>query len=487
VEPLHASVDSACEAARSAWAGRASWHPRRAELLEALALGLERARDEIIATCARETGLTPEELAPEFARATGTLRLFADLLNSGPAWQRPARDRAHAGPTRWGGPGHDVARLLVPLGPVAVFGAGNFPLAYGVAGGDTASAIAAGCPVIVKEHPDHRETGRLIAHTLAQAAKPVIVRSPVQYVLDEGPDHARVGASLVDHPAVRAVGFTGSQRGGMAIVDRAANRRSARASTGESRDPIPVFAEMGSANAVIITPAAWQARSAEITRLLTRMLLDRVGQQCTAPSLIIAPESGGAVFDALAPALAAEPPRRMLSPRVAAEYHGRCDQLRAAGSLQRQTQAASAAQRADGLGVPLLGLADAGEALRTPALWHETFGPAAVVLSGGNALAAVDRLEPALVASVFIEEHDLAGHGSPWRSACEALGEKVGRLVFSGPTTGVRVAPGMVHGGPFPATNRPESTAVGPLAIERWCRLACLQNAPDALLPESPR
>ncbi len=484
----------------------------RAAVLDAIAAALDSARAEIIATTAAETALLPAELEPEFDRMTGTLRMFAAVAREG-SWVRAAIDTPAPAGAKSIGPNVDMRRMLVPLGPVAVFGASNFPLAYGVCGGDTASALAAGCPVIVKEHPAHPKTGRLLwfiahgamARCLAASVEGFDVAShvPLRYVEDPGHDRG-VGVALAEHEQVAAIGFTGSRAGGLAL-DRVARGRVDRGGV-----PIPVFAEMGSVNRVVVCRGALRTRGREIAADLARSVLARHGQQCTKPGLIAL---GGEADDArafvaeLSRLLDAALARRLLSERITGEYERGCARLRAVDGLSLTTSRPDALVHVGGerRAVPMLfaamdpvrGNLDYVQmfARGAEAIGEEVFGPAAVVLcaDGWENLLYADA---SLVTSVYADEDDLlhvADDGGILHGQTElALGlsaaaRTTGRLVFNGVPTGVRVCESMVHGGPYPATNRPDTTAVGPLAIERWCRLVCFQNCPDALLPEELR
>lgn len=450
---------------------------RRAEMLESIAASLDAAHDDIIAVTSQETALTPAELEPEFARMVGTLRLFAHTIRDG-AWLGATIDHRsdHAL-----GPNHDLRRMLVPLGPVAVFGASNFPLAYGVCGGDTASALAAGCPVVVKEHPAHTKTGRLI---LARARTGLRDAGHdeglIGYIANPDPADLAPAQQLVQHPLIAAVGFTGSRRAGLAIDDLARQRPT----------PIPVFAEMGSANPVLITHAAAAARAEEIAQQLADSILARFGQQCTCPGLIFVPDSGGdrthpsaRLIDALAGRLDAAPEREMLAPWIRDAYVRRVAEVAAAPGVKL------IAGRPDA--VSFSPRASRAAALLTSAdrfAWHaelhdEIFGPAIVIIE--TPLASFESLP--LPASLTLTIHFQPDTPDDLTLARRLLGQytpTAGRIICNGVPTGVRVSTAMVHGGPFPATNRPESTAVGPHALARWCRPVCWQNVPDALLPD---
>lgn len=409
---------------------------------------------------------------------TGTLRMFADLIGSG-GWTRPVISPRSADAL---GPNHDVRAMLVPLGPVAVFGSSNFPLAYGVCGGDTASAIAAGCPVVVKEHPAHPDTGRLIAQAasaaVADAGAPA---GTLGYVENLDPRDFAPAKCLVTDPTIRAVGFTGSVRGGVAI-DHLARDRDV---------PIPVFAEMGSVNPVIITAAAAAKRGPAIAAELAASILQRFGQQCTCPGLIMLLDSDSgahrSLVGELCAALDAAPARDMLAPWIRDGYTDRlsacCDVAGVRLAAGQSAPLGPRAARACALGVKYLPFAEH----RT--LRAEIFGPATMIV---EAPAEVSRrpgrwpLPASLTLSVYFDPDDAADVDRA-RAVAEAHASIAGRMIFNGVPTGVRVAAAMVHGGPFPATNRPDTTAVGPRAIERWCRPVCWQNAPAELLPGALR
>jgi NADP-dependent aldehyde dehydrogenase len=480
------------EAARAARAARAAFEHGawsdghlRSRSLRAIAITLDRSRDRILHAASRETGLWTNELAPEFDRMTGTLRLFAELAESD-SWRRTAHNpRAGA---RSIGPDHDLRSTLIPLGPVAVFGASNFPLAYGVCGGDTTSAMAAGCPVIVKEHPAHPRTGRLLFRLARGALRRIgaetglpgpIVAGLLQYLPNTDPARTEVAQSLVSHPDVAAVGFTGSRGGGLAL-ERLARARAV---------PIPVFAEMGSVNPVRITPRALRARGAAIGEALAASVLARAGQQCTKPGLVFLPPGDGraALVEAISQRFRAATTRPLLAPWIAEAFRSRLAEIRAMRGVRVV---------AEGPGVTA-GRGDAREArpvllevharhLRGPML-EEIFGPACLLvhLDGWD-----DPRLPrpsSLTWTIHAEAGDLHDRdGSlaslPLRREVERASRAAGRVIFDGVPTGVRVCEAMVHGGPFPATNTPWCTAVGPRAIERWTRPVSWQNAPAALV-----
>jgi len=443
----------------------------RSRLLRAIESALDDARSLIIATCSQETALTAEELAPEFSRMTRTLEMFASLLESG-KWNRAAHSPPEPNASDAIGPNHDVRTMLIPLrGAVIVFGASNFPLAYGVCGGDTASALAAGCPVVVKEHPAHRNTGRLIASIARDAIKSSGVNPDVLcYAEDDGLNTAEFARELIEHPSAAAVGFTGSTTVGMSLI-KIANGRPV---------PIPVFAEMGSVNPNIIFPGALATRAKEIAKSLADSIAARHGQQCTCPGIVLVPSNDHTFASMLEANLEKHPSRQMLSPGVLAGF--RKAVAKVATAVGEDVSAHLNNGESDQT-APLVLHAPTTAALTLPDILEtEMFGPAAVVLSGTmeETSAAIAKLPGSLTISVWIDESDT----NAVKALLPDLATRAGRIIFNGVPTGVRVAESMVHGGPWPAANRPDTTAVGPRAIERWCRPVCYQNWPELFGPE---
>lgn len=473
-----ATVEAAGTAAAGAFPRWRADPSVRAAALDSVADRLRAAESPLLALASRETGLTRRRLAREVDRSVFTARLFAACLRDG-SWVRAAIDSAASatGPFR-----ADLRRMLRPLGPVAVFGSSNFPIAYGSAGGDVLSALAAGCPVVIKGHPAHPGTGELLARTVLEglqdaAAQPGAHDGVLSYVHSGGAGEEDVGRWLVEHPAIAAIGFTGSFAGGVALC-RLAHAR---------RDPIPVFAEMGSANPVVLMPGALRDGPDALAAELARSILDSHGQQCTCPGLILAPP--GPSLDrftrALADRLARRRPRGMLSARVAAGYHRRLAEVARLPGVRPVLPHHAGAD--DGARAPRAAPALVRTALETWALHHELhdeiFGPAAIIVECPHAelTRAVGMLRGCLVASLYAGEHD---DPAP---ILEALADRAGRVVLNGVPTGVRVAHAIVHSGPWPATNRPDATAVGPSALERWCRPVCFQNVPSPQLPPELR
>lgn len=521
-------VSKACAAAASAFPPLGRLDPGvRAAMLDGIAAGLQAQSEAILTTCAEEAALTIEELTPEFARMAETLRMFADLVREG-SWVRAAidtpwhgqpvrdcaahNDAAGVPPRTMGrtpmprsplprspiprspmprtliGPNHDARSMLVPLGPVAVFGSSNFPLAYGVCGGDTASALAAGCPVIIKEHPAHPRTGRLLAKIAREAiqnprghagADGTDIAGVLHYVPNEDRKDFSVAQRLVQHPSIAAVGFTGSIPGGLAIETLARERDT----------PIPVFAEMGSNNIVVILPGAMGRDPHGLAMALADSVLVRCGQQCTKPGAILhVPGPGSAAFRShLADRFRTSPDRPLLAPWIAEAY--RRGVLRAgelgACPVAFDNHAPSPAKNAPHDAPTLMAAASADWFGRLE-LRTEIFGPTTILveLSDASEFARIPA-QGTLAMSVWCDPED----GADLDLARALLSRRpgAGRIIFNGPPTGVRVATAMVHGGPFPATNVPHTTAVGARAIERWCRPLCWQNCPQELLPPELR
>jgi len=436
----------------------------RAAALRSLADALEAARARIIGATTKETHLTADELAPEFVRMVETIRLFATTIEDG-SWFGGG---VTAGSDPAIGPPHSLRAVRIPLGTVLVFGASNFPLSYGVCGGDTASALAAGCRVIVKEHPAHPTTGRLLQGIAAKALASAGFDGWLRYVRDTNPGIHSVAKRLVNDPAVAAIGFTGSVPGGLAI-ERLARAR---------RLPIPVFAEMGSLNPVVITPAAMRARGAEIAGALAVSIAMRVGQQCTRPGLIFAEEGDEAdrFIEGFSEHLGRFKARRMVAPWIEKAFAARAEAVTKVRGV-RVAKKPDAGRRSASPGLWRCSLA---VLTRSKTLREEIFGPAAIVVtvpSGGVRLdeeaakIMLGRLPGSLTCTLHAEKSELAGEA--WR----AFAPYVGRVILNGVPTGVRVHEAMVHSGPFPACNRPESTAVGQRASERWVREVCVQTS----------
>ena len=418
----------------------AAWSAaHRRDMLHTLADALAAAGDEVIKVAADETGLTQARLTGELDRTTGQLRLLGDYVAAGR--HLPQRDSPGAGPG-----GTDIRQIVVPVGPVAVFAASNFPLAFGVLGGDTGSALAAGCPVVVKAHPAQPLTSSL----LASIAEPVL--GDAFGIVFGGPD---VSIELVKHPGIKAVGFTGSLRGGRALMDAAAARP----------EPIPVYAEMGSINPVFVLPAA--ATDLDRAATLAAAVTGSTGQLCTKPGLVVVPTAAREFAEALAEQVAGAQVHRMLTDGMAAGHASWVSALQASDHDVRAGDTAPAPVAAV---VPASALDDA--------LLEEHFGPAVVIVLADDFPALAAQLEGQLTATIHATDADMEAA----RTLLPVLVGKAGRIVWNGVPTGVAVVDAMLHGGPWPATSAAWSTSVGTAAVERFQRPVALQGVPTALL-----
>jgi NADP-dependent aldehyde dehydrogenase len=462
---------AAAAAAAAAPVLRALPGTARAALLRAIAEGLEAAGEPLLQRVAAETALPLGRLQNERTRTVNQLRQFAALVAEG-SWVDARIDRGD--PQRAGTPKPDLRRMLVALGPVAVFGASNFPLAYSVAGGDTASALAAGCPVLVKGHPAHPGTSELVGRVV-QAAVQAQGLPPGTFALLHGREPA-TGAALVQHPAVAAVGFTGSHRAGRALFDLAAGRSA----------PIPVFAEMGSMNPVLVLPGALRERGPALAGQLADSALLAMGQFCTSPGLVLWCEGPGAAefAAALGARLQAAPAGPTVHPSIRAGYEQALAEVRAL-PVQVAVAPAGAASAATAV-CPALVLGSGDLLQRFPRLRHEIYGPAvlgAPCRDAGELLAVVQALDGHLTGTVHGTREDFV----EFHAVIDALRSKVGRLIANGVPTGVEVCSAMVHGGPYPAATDARFSAVGVTSIQRWVRPVCWQDWPAELLPPELR
>lgn len=464
-----AEVERACALAEAAFDEYRAISPeRRATFLEAIASGIEALGDTLIQRAQRESGLPVARLQGERARTANQLRLFASVLRDG-RWQSATLDSALPERTP---PRPDLRMQKIPLGPVAVFGASNFPLAFSVAGGDTASALAAGCPVIVKAHSAHLGTselvGRVIQRAVAEAGLPEGVFS---LLVGAG---VNIGTALVTHPTIQAVGFTGSRAGGLALVQAANNRP----------QPIPVYAEMSSINPMFLLPDAMSNRGPQIARDFVESLVLGVGQFCTNPGLAIAMEgpSLDAFREAAIAALTEKAAATMLTPGIHAAYEKGVAQL---GDIEGLKQiGAGKAPAGPNQARPVLFETTAQRFAEDHRAQAEVFGPSSVLVvcrDQADMVALAAKLEGQLTATIQADAPDYEAAGR----LLAVLERKAGRVLFNGYPTGVEVSHAMVHGGPFPATSDARATSVGATAIERFLRPVCYQNVPAALLPEA--
>ena len=465
-ETEHPDVAAATAAAAKAFgAYRATSPEERGAFLEAVAAEIEADKDAIIVEAVRESGLPEGRIAGEVGRTTGQLRMFAAVVRQGD----------HLGvridpalPDRSPLPRADIRQRMVPLGPVAVFGASNFPLAFSTAGGDTASALAAGCPVVVKGHPAHPVTGTLVARAITRALTASgLPAGTFSFVLGG----IETGQELVRDPRITAVGFTGSRGGGLALVQVAAAREV----------PIPVYAEMSSINPVIVLPGALNGDVAALATAYVGSLTLGSGQFCTNPGLLFLPsgEQGDAFLRVAGDAVAAVTGQTMLTPGIAEAYRSGTSALRDAEGV-----------RVVGQGSESGDLAPAPQVIETSALegpvTDEVFGASGVIVrfdDVADLLPRLEGLEGQLTATVHATDADVEDAAA----LLPTLETKVGRILFNGWPTGVEVGHAMVHGGPFPATSDSRTTSVGSLAIERFQRPVAYQDVPDALLPAALR
>ena len=414
-----------------------------------------------------ETALPRERLAAERARTTGQLRMFANQVREG-SWVNARIDRAR--PDRQPLPKPDVRRMLIPLGPVAVFAASNFPLAFSVAGGDTASALAAGCPVVVKAHPAHPATSELAAGAIIEAIKATGMPSGIFSLIHS--TRNEIARTLVQRSQIKAVAFTGSLRAGRALFDAAASRP----------DPIPVYAEMGSINPVFLLPGALAERAEAIAEGLKNSVTLGVGQFCTNPGLTIGiGDEGFERFTRRTRQLISDAqPGRMLYPALFRSYEAGVDRLSAIEGMcaTRSTVSTGAESHAR----PSMFETDAEMFIRHPGLGEEVFGPSTVVVRCGSREemeAVARRLDGQLTATIHGTPSDLAEYAS----LVSILEDKAGRLIVNGFPTGVEVCAAMQHGGPYPATTDSRTTSVGTAAIHRFARPVAYQDFPPSLLP----
>jgi alpha-ketoglutaric semialdehyde dehydrogenase len=437
----------------------------KAHLLRSIADEIELLGAELLETAHQETHLPLARLTGERGRTLGQLRLFADLVEEG-AWLEATIDTAL--PDRTPVPRPDLRRLLIPVGPVVVFGASNFPFAFSTAGGDTASALAAGCPVIYKEHPGHPATSRLVYEAIRRALH--ICRLPAT-VFQHVSGGIAVGQELVQHPKAKAVAFTGSYKGGKALYDLACRRE----------QPIPVYAEMGSVNPIFVLPEKANHFARQLAVQAAQSVLLGVGQFCTCPGLIFYPDSDTTrtFLEELTAQLASAPSAKMLNQHICGSYYKGIQQLLA----QRQVEKLVSPTEDILMGNAALASVSLEQWLQNTALQEEVFGPFTLVVLYKDLDAlekAAHQLPGQLTCTIWGEAAELKQTGK----LADALREKCGRLLFEGVPTGVEVSPAMTHGGPFPATTDSRSTSVGTYAIKRFARPVTFQSAPEALLPE---
>ena len=429
---------------------------------EILALG-----DELIEIYCLESGLPEGRAKGERGRTIGQLRSFAELVADG-SWVEATIDTAI--PDRVPIPKPDIRKMLVPIGPIVVFGASNFPLAYSTAGGDTASAFAAGCPVLVKSHPMHAGTGELVASAIIRAVEKTGMPNGTFSNLNSS--GIEVGQKLVNHPGVKAVGFTGSIRGGRALYDLASQRE----------EPIPVFAEMGSINPVVILPKALETRGVDLAKTYAKSITLGTGQFCTNPGLLLGIK--GASLDRFIQTLSDEivkiEPSCMLHPNIIGAYESNKNKainqkgITVTSSYDNDVKTNYARQA--------ITTVEGHTFLENTTLHQEVFGPFSMVVQCKDTAEMellISKLEGQLTGTIIADDKDAMNHSR----VISALENRVGRIIFNGVPTGVEVCPAMVHGGPYPASTDSRFTAVGIHSIKRWVRPFSYQDWPDELLP----
>jgi alpha-ketoglutaric semialdehyde dehydrogenase len=466
-EQLKAATTAAAEAFESFSSLDPETH---AAFLDAIADNIEAIGDELTVRAGQETGLPAARLQGERARTTGQLRLFANVVRQGD-FRGVRIDPAL--PDRTPLPRADIRQRQIPLGPVAVFGASNFPLAFSTAGGDTASALAAGCPVVFKAHNAHPGTSELVGQAIAKAVADLGLH-PGVFSLIYGPGSS-IGQALVADPAIKAVGFTGSQSAGIALMRTAAARP----------EPIPVYAEMSSLNPVFVFPGALKGSAEQIDALAQQYVTavtGSSGQLCTSPGLLFAPagEAGDKLAAAVGRAVSACAGQTMLTAGIAGSWNSGTEALGAAGNVT--VVGTGTPGPTENAPAPAIFGTEIRDFISNEVLHAEIFGAASLVIRYSSAeelVEATNRIEGQLTASLQLTEEDYPTAAR----LIPALEQKVGRIIVNGWPTGVEVGHAMVHGGPFPATSDTRTTSVGTLAINRFLRPVAYQNLPQELLP----
>jgi alpha-ketoglutaric semialdehyde dehydrogenase len=440
---------------------------QKATFIETIATEIDALGDALINQASQETNLPAARLTGERARTTMQLRMFADMVKEG-SWVEASIDSSM--PDRKPAPRADLRKMLIPLGPVIVFGASNFPFAYSTAGGDTASALAAGCSVVVKAHPAHAKTSAMVYEAIKTAIKKCNMPENVfQHVHDEG---FKTGKDLVQHPATAAVGFTGSLSGGKALYDYASDRK----------NPIPVFSEMGSTNPIVFFSDTLEKNSEELVKMYAGSITLGMGQFCTNPGLMIAVESRAlnTFLENLSEEVSKFTPSKMLHEGIQNAY---IEKMEKALSQKGVEVIHHSQHTRDGIKTkPAIAAVNGETFLKNPVLHEEVFGPYSIMVKCKD----TDELKRVwlsvsgqLTTSLMGTDKDFNDH----KDIIEKASRIAGRINFNNPPTGVEVCPSMVHGGPYPATTDSRFTAVGINSVKRWVRPVCFQNCPEYLLP----
>ncbi|MFC2124026.1 aldehyde dehydrogenase (NADP(+)) [Bacteroidota bacterium] len=462
-------VDAAVRKAESAFqVYRKKSGIEKAAFLEQIGDQIMGLGDSLVKRCCQETGLPEARIMGERGRTVNQLKLFASVLKEG-SWVDARIDTAI--PDRQPVPKPDIRCMQIASGPVGVFGASNFPLAFSVAGGDTASALAAGCSVVVKAHPAHPGTCEMIGMAIHKAIEASNMPDGT-FSMVQGPSVA-VGMNIVEHPLIKAIGFTGSFRGGKALFD-AASKRS---------EPIPVYAEMGSINPIFVLPGAIREKKDEIAAGLAASVTLGVGQFCTNPGLVAfeGSEDGKEFQQAIAENIKNINAGNMLTPGIQQAYKDGIEKM-----VQQKgvNFLASGGEKTDGVGgTPHLFQVDSGEFLTNEQLEEEVFGPSTLAVTANHRddlLKIANKMGGHLTATLYGSDEDLKNN----EDLIQILERKVGRLIINGFPTGVEVCHSMIHGGPFPATTDGRTTSVGTAAIHRFARPVSYQNFPETLLPD---
>ena len=441
--------------------------PQKISFLQLIADTIDKQRKQLSTIAEKETSLSHERLEPEINRTVNQLRLFADLLEDD-GWVRPIIEKAE--PERNPLPKPDLRQMQIPIGPVAVFGASNFPFAYSVCGGDTVSALAAGCSVVYKANPGHPHTSHEVARIVIESAKQSGLPEGV-FSMIEGTSN-ETGINLVMHPLIKAVGFTGSFKGGRALYDACAKRE----------EPIPVYAEMGSTNPVFILPEILALKGEDIARTLAASNTSSAGQFCTNPGIMIAHEAGDTkkYFEAFSRVIRETPSSRMLTGPIFKSFEKSMKDVSGKKDIK---VAAVADDNSSGNARAHMFVTSGESFLNDRQLWEEMFGPSSVqvtVNSNAEMMKIAASLQGQLTATVWGTDNDLKSNVDLIR----LLELKAGRLIINGVPTGVEVTAAMNHGGPYPATTDSKFTSVGTQSIYRFTRPVCYQNFPEFLLPD---
>lgn len=440
----------------------------KAFFLEVIAEELLNTGDDLIIVCSNETGLPSARIEGERLRTANQLRMFAALLKEG-AWVDARIDTAI--PERMPLPKPDLRFINIPIGPVVVFGASNFPLAFSVAGGDTASALAAGCTVVVKAHPAHPTTSAIVGRAIQTAARKTNMPDGVFSLLfDNGFD---VGQQLVKHSLIKAVGFTGSYKAGKALYDIAASRP----------EPIPVFAEMGSTNPVFILPGAMKSNEKNIADAFAVSVTLGAGQFCTNPGILVHPDTGNEFKNSLQASFEKTSGGVMLASYIFTAFNAGVQQHLSVTGVQLLAKGNAATADEKNFAIPVLLNTTSEIFSNNQHLGEEIFGPASMAISVDSKDEMINfarNLSGQLTATVHGTEKDLIDY----KELLDILEQKAGRIIINGFPTGVEVCNSMVHGGPFPSTTDSRTTSVGTAAIYRFVRPVCYQNMPQSFLPE---